>query len=100
MTRYGGDRVRHGRIGGVHEFDELERLTQLVADRWVAASVTTASSTIGRVYACLLRWSIPIVEMWYPYAAHMAEIELRASREKVFSGGVVAIDDVSLDRRQ
>ena len=34
--------------------------------------------------------------MWYPYPALMAEIELR-SVTKVFSGGVVAIDDVSLD---
>jgi multiple sugar transport system ATP-binding protein len=33
-------------------------------------------------------------EMWYPYRA-MAEIELR-NVTKVFSGGVVAIDDVSL----
>ena len=35
------------------------------------------------------------VEMWYPYSAHMAEIELR-NLTKVFSGDVVAIDDVSL----
>ena len=35
------------------------------------------------------------VEMWYPYPAHMAEIELR-NLTKVFSGDVVAIDDVSL----
>jgi len=33
--------------------------------------------------------------MWYPYPAHMAEIELR-NLTKVFSGDVVAIDDVSL----
>jgi multiple sugar transport system ATP-binding protein len=33
--------------------------------------------------------------MWYPYSAHMAEIELR-NLTKVFSGDVVAIDDVSL----
>jgi multiple sugar transport system ATP-binding protein len=33
--------------------------------------------------------------MWYPYAAPMAEIELR-NLTKVFSGDVVAIDDVSL----
>jgi len=35
------------------------------------------------------------MEMWYPYPAHMAEIELR-NLTKVFSGDVVAIDDVSL----
>ena len=35
------------------------------------------------------------VEMWYPYPAPMAEIELR-NLTKVFSGDVVAIDDVSL----
>jgi multiple sugar transport system ATP-binding protein len=34
-------------------------------------------------------------EMWYPYPAAMAEIELR-NITKVFSGDVVAIDDVSL----
>src|SRR6187397_2890213 len=33
--------------------------------------------------------------MWYPYPAAMAEIELR-NITKVFSGGVVAVDDVSL----
>ena len=35
------------------------------------------------------------VEMWYPYPAPMAEIELR-NLTKVFSGDVVALDDVSL----
>jgi multiple sugar transport system ATP-binding protein len=34
-------------------------------------------------------------EMWYPYPAAMAEIELR-NITKIFSGDVVAIDDVSL----
>jgi len=34
--------------------------------------------------------------MWYPYPAAMAEIELR-NITKVFSGDVVAIDDVSVD---
>jgi multiple sugar transport system ATP-binding protein len=36
-----------------------------------------------------------LAKMWYPYRAHMAEIELK-SLTKVFSGDVVALDDVSL----
>ncbi len=36
-----------------------------------------------------------LAEMWYPYRGDMAEIELK-SLTKIFSGDVVALDDVSL----
>src|SRR5919204_2149957 len=42
------------------------------------------------------RWSIPlVVEIWYRYDLRMAAIELEGVA-KVFSGGVAAVDDVTL----